>query len=352
MVVYGVGFRARLGVFFCVLLMFGIILFFASSVNKTNRRRRQVERELGEKEERYRELFDYSQGMICIHDLDGVLTTVNPAALRSLEYDASEMVGQPIANFMPYEHRVSVDSFLRQIETRGMAKGLLPVVAKSGKQLMWSYNSILVTTPGKQPYVIGHAQDVTELVAAQMKLKNISLTDDLTGLYNRRGFMSMAEQQLKLERHAGTARGLTMMFADMDGLKKINDVYGHEAGSDAIIALSKIINSALRDSDLVARWGGDEFVILTIGSRDEDADAITERIYRRLSEYNAGSDKPYRLECSIGIAPISLDSGCSFETMIARADSAMYAEKRRRKAGGGHVPPISISLPDVSSQLF
>lgn len=154
---------------------------------------------------------------------------------------------------------------------------------------MWRYDSIVVSEPDKEPYVIGHAQEVTELIAAQKQLKNLSLTDELTGLYNRRGFLTLAEQQIKLERHEGTARGLTLMFADMDGLKTINDVHGHEAGSDAIEALSRIFKAALRDSDIVARWGGDEFVILAIGSHDEDAELMTDRICRMIDEYNAES---------------------------------------------------------------
>lgn len=329
---YDPGFGAALSIFFSIVLMCGIVLFFSAAVHKTDRRRKRVEQELTEKEQRYRELFDYGQSMICIHDLEGILVTVNPATLSSLGYESGSMVGRSLREFLPVEHQAEFDAYLRQVENEGLASGFLALATKDGKQVIWRYQNILVSEPEKEPYVLGHAQDVTALIDAQTQLKNLSLRDELTGLYNRRGFLTLAEQQIKLERHERTARGLTLMFADMDGLKRINDVYGHEVGSDAIKELSKIFSSALRDSDLVARWGGDEFVVLAIGSQDADAELITERISRMISEYNAIGVRPYELACSIGVAPIPLDDNRSFESILAEADDAMYAEKRRRKA--------------------
>ena len=129
----------------------------------------------------------------------------------------------------------------------------------------------------------------------------------------------------------GTARGLSLMFADLDGLKRINDQYGHQAGSDAIVAFANVLRSALRSADLVARWGGDEFVILTIGTPGETSEMIIDRIHAKLHEHNSDSDAPYDLACSIGITPVPVEGGKSFETLIAEADQAMYNEKRRRK---------------------
>lgn len=332
---YDTGFGATLTVFFSVVLMFAIIYFYSETIHRVDQDRKRAEHDLAEKESRYRDLFDYSQGMICIHDLDGTLTTVNPAAAASLGYANDELTGKNLRDLLQEENRSEFDLYLRQIENEGIATGLLALVSKQGKQLVWRYNNILASEPGKEPYVLGHAQDVTELLAAQNALKNLSLTDDLTGLYNRRGFLTMAEQQIKLERHAGTARGLVLMFADLDGLKKINDTYGHEAGSDAIIEFSKVVKSALRTADLVARWGGDEFVILSIGSKDEHVGLMSQRIDDKLREYNSTSGKPYALACSIGLAPVPTEGNRTFESIIAEADKAMYAEKRRRKEKAG-----------------
>ena len=337
---YDTGFGSAVTIEVRVILEVGIVLFICFALLKADAKRKQIEQELGEKEQRYRELFDYGQSMICIHDLEGFLTTVNPAALNSIGYDREEVIGKNLCEFMPEELRPQFPAFLRRIENEGIANGTFALVAKNGKSLMWQYQSIMVSEPGQEPYVLGNAQDITKLVEATNQLKNLSLTDDLTGLNNRRGFQTLAEQQIRLERHLGTARGLRLMFADLDGLKRINDQYGHEAGSLAIRAFADVLRSTLRSADIVARWGGDEFVILTIGSLDETAEMIVDRIHKRVAHHNAESDAPYDLACSIGVTSVPVDGGQSFESLIAEADAAMYSEKRLRKLASIAPQPI------------
>lgn len=335
-----------------IVIMGWLVLVFSRATHRMDTRRTSVEHDLKVNEKRYHDLFEYSQGMICIHDLEGTLKTVNPAVLRSLGYESHEIVGRNLVEFMPAEKRSTYAAFFRKLENEGLADGVFNVISRTGRQLTWRYHSVLVTEEGEDPYVIGHAQDITELASVQEQLKNLALTDELTGLYNRRGFLTMADQQIKLERHQRTARGLALMFADIDGLKRINDKYGHDAGSDAILALATAIRSALRGADLVARWGGDEFVILAIGSRDEDSAVIAERIQGRIRDYNATSGKPYDLACSIGLAELPLDGSQSLDAVLADADYAMYHEKRRRKATADPAlsnlrgqRPLSVSPP-------
>lgn len=332
---FDTGFGAALSVFSSVVLMFAIIFYYSQTVHRVDMRRSRAEQNLADNESRYRDLFDHSQGLICIHNLKGILSTVNPAALTLLGYNAAEMVGRNLRDFVPDEYWPRFDAQLRVIEHEGIAAGLLSLIAKNGKKIVLRYHNVLVSEPDKEPYVLAHAQDVTELLKAQHALQNLSLTDELTGLYNRRGFLTLAEQQIKLERHEGTARGLVLMFADMDGLKQINDRWGHGAGSDAIVNFSKLLKSVLRSADLVARWGGDEFVILTIGSSDEGPDLMIDRIQNTLRRYNEESMLPYDLACSIGVAPVRVDDDMTFEQIIAEADAAMYEEKRRRKERTG-----------------
>ncbi len=341
---YDTGVGAALTIFVCVVSMCAIVLFLSTNIHKADTRQKQFEAELAEKEQRYRDLFDYGQSMICIHDLNGILLTVNPAALKSLGFEYDQLIGHNIRDFMPTELQHYFAGFLRQIEHQGLAEGTFELVANDGKRVVWKYQCVLVSEAGKEPYVLGNAQDITKLIDAKNQLKNLSLKDELTGLYNRRGFLTMADQQFKLERHDGTARGLTLMFADMDGLKKINDVYGHEAGSEAIRSLANIMRSALRESDLVARWGGDEFVILTIGSHNKHADLVSERINDMIDEFNETGDKPYQLACSIGLAPVPIVGNRSIENILADADKAMYEEKNRRKAGRDAEPNLYLPV--------
>jgi diguanylate cyclase (GGDEF)-like protein/PAS domain S-box-containing protein len=316
-------------------ILFAVILYYTATVRRIDRQRKKAEEELADRERGYRDLFDHGQGLICIHDVFGTITAANPAALLSLGYSKEEIIGQSLRELLHEEQRTGFDAYLRKVVHEGEADGLLSVLTKGGKTLFWRYHNVLVCEPDEEPYVLGHAQDVTQLIEAKNALKNLSLTDELTGLYNRRGFLTFAEQQVKLERHQSTARGLVLLFADLDGLKKINDTYGHEAGSEAIIAFSGILKSCLRASDLIARWGGDEFVILSIGSSDKNAGPILERINNGVSKYNAESDKPYKIACSIGFTKVEGGGWKSLECIIAEADTAMYAEKRIRKVKSG-----------------
>ena len=171
------------------------------------------------------------------------------------------------------------------------------------------------------------------LQEANKDLQNLSLTDDLTGLYNRRGFLFHAEQQLKLFRSRKTDRGLWVMLLDMDGLKNVNDTYGHAEGSWAIIELSKILKKTFRASDVVSRFGGDEFVVLIINTFDEVSEKIAERLQKQLDNFNAENEKPYAVNASFGLVPIEFDGKTTIEDSIKEADREMYRHKRSRKTG-------------------
>lgn len=163
------------------------------------------------------------------------------------------------------------------------------------------------------------------------QLQNLSLTDDLTGLYNRRGFLLHAEQQLKLFRSRRFEDGLWLMMADLDKLKPINDTYGHEEGSAAISKAAELLRQSFRDSDIIARLGGDEFAVLIINAVENSDRIIAERLQSNFDEYNAHSGKPYQLSISFGIVPIKSDAPASIEETMKNADEAMYEQKRAKK---------------------
>lgn len=171
------------------------------------------------------------------------------------------------------------------------------------------------------------------LKSANEELQNLSLTDDLTGLYNRRGFFFHAEQQLKLFRSRKSEdEGLWLMMIDLDGLKKINDTYGHEEGSFAIKKAGELLRGNLRDADVVARFGGDEFVAMMINVADSGSDKIHDRIETSFAAYNKTNEKPYKVAASCGMTEIRFDDDSSIEEIIREADALMYIQKRKRKA--------------------
>lgn len=335
---YGTGFGTTMSTFLIVTMMVAMVYFYSRKLHRADEERRAAEHELAKRESRYRDLFDYSQSIISTHDLQGNLLSVNKAFTESLGYPCEEIVGKRYEEFVLEKYRSEYPRYLRRIVNDGEAKGLATMVDSDGRTVVWQYNNVLISEPGLEPYVLGSAIDVTALMKVQNQLERTSLTDELTGLYNRRGFLTLVEQQLRLERHVSTARGLTLMFADMDGLKKINDTYGHEAGSEALQTLARVVKSVVRSGDIVARFGGDEFVILSIGANDENTEMMADRIQRSLDEYNSRSEKPYEVACSIGVIPVQLDGGQTLDEIIAQADEAMYAEKQRRKAGRTGTP--------------
>jgi diguanylate cyclase (GGDEF)-like protein len=170
-----------------------------------------------------------------------------------------------------------------------------------------------------------------ELEAANEEIRQLSLIDELTGLNNRRGFFVLSEQarnaaiRLKAQ--------VFLLFIDADGLKKVNDTLGHEAGDAMLRSLGQVLKATFRRSDIVARLGGDEFCVFGMHD-DGDASAAKQRLNEKLAAFNASQHGPYRLAASAGIFAFAADDPCSLEEVVARADKEMYAEKQARRSRG------------------
>lgn len=173
---------------------------------------------------------------------------------------------------------------------------------------------------------IRHAIERHRLFSA---LRSLSLIDDLTGLYNRRGFADLGEQYLKLARRSG--RGVTMVYLDLDRFKTINDSLGHHVGDRALIKVADILRATFRRSDIIARLGGDEFGILALEAADESSEALVERLRERVDDFNETSPEPYQLSVSVGMAHHDDDPRVRLEDLVEEADSAMYQEKNEKR---------------------
>lgn len=168
-----------------------------------------------------------------------------------------------------------------------------------------------------------------QLEHAEAELRILSLTDDLTELCNRRGFLIHAEQHFKTARR--TRKEFLLFYADMDGLKQINDTFGHEEGSRAIIRMAEILRKTFRDSDIIARPGGDEFTALVKDACPDMAGVISARLRENLQRYNAQCCHSYELSLSIGFVTVAPDVTTTLEEQIAKADRAMYEHKRSKR---------------------
>ena len=163
----------------------------------------------------------------------------------------------------------------------------------------------------------------------QTELANLALTDELTGLYNRRGFMALAERQLKLARRSG--RGMLLFMMDVDHLKQINDTLGHLEGDCALERTAEVLEETFRDSDVVARLGGDEFAVLAVEAAGHCEATIKARLFELLKFISAKQSR-YSISLSKGVARFDPDSPAMIADLMMKADQAMYEQKRQRLA--------------------
>lgn len=160
-------------------------------------------------------------------------------------------------------------------------------------------------------------------------LRNLSIIDELTNLYNRRGFSTLADYKMKLAKRE--RRDFLVFFIDLDEMKYINDKFGHNEGDSALSATAMILKKSFRDSDTIARVGGDEFAVLAFPAEEHDEDAIRDRIIERVVKYNNDSEKPYELSLSIGCVHNKIENQVTIDILLSKADENMYKNKRERK---------------------
>lgn len=160
------------------------------------------------------------------------------------------------------------------------------------------------------------------------ELRCLALTDDLTCLYNRRGFFAAAVQQLKLA--SRKEQSLLLLYCDVDNLKKINDSYGHREGDLALIRTADALEQAFRDSDILARLGGDEFVVLASEASTQSQEVLLRRLEKNLRKSNANESR-YKLSLSVGVARFDPKRAISLGELMAQADEAMYEQKRNHQ---------------------
>ncbi len=273
--------------------------------------RKRVVAALEASDRRFRQLFQYSLGLICTHDHDGVLYSVNPAAASSLGYSVGELLGRPLTDFMrPARHPAFRDYLLRVI-TRGTDAGVLELIGKDGAVHYWQYHNVL-DDEGEDPYILGHAQDITERYQHERKLRDWSTRDPLTGCLNRR---YLAELTDPLQESWGC------IAIDLDHFKQVNDTYGHQRGDEVLVAMSRYLTEHVRPGDAVVRAGGDEFLLLLRGA---DAEA-TGKIVARIEQDRATAPIGF----SLGVA--TFGNGVPLKQALADADRQLYATRAQRR---------------------
>ena len=224
------------------------------------------------------------------------------------------------------------------LELTGKAKVIRPnmsVIITTGFVDNFSYDKAIEAGASdfiKKPFTEKELIARIKHVKMQQEIRNLTLRDELTGIYNRRGFFALVEYQFNMAKRSKT--GLFMLYADLDNLKIINDTLGHQEGDRALIETADILRNNFRQSDIIARIGGDEFVVFPVGTSADCVDKILGRLEKALEAYNVENNSGYSLSISAGISFYDPELPCTIDDLLAAADRSMYERKINKPLPG------------------
>jgi len=280
-------------------------------------------------EEKYHSLVDSTDDSVYLIDRDYNYLFINKQHLLRLGLSEEQYMNRAYSEFhSPKE----TELFIQKADK----------VFKSGESFQYDYKSfrdgrcfLQTISPvrdlnNKTTSVTVISKDISMLKHAEEMLYSMSITDELTGLYNRRGFLALSEQQLKLA--ARDNKKMFLMSADLDFLKLINDTVGHTRGDMAIMSIANILKKSFRDSDIVARIGGDEFVVFGVNTPEINIETLVDRLRENINVHNYKSNEPLEeLSLSYGFASYDPEHPCSIEELLTNADKLMYEDKRKKR---------------------
>jgi diguanylate cyclase (GGDEF)-like protein len=256
----------------------------------------------------------------------GYKSVDNPTdmAILSMAVDSEALFRRGVRRWLPGGQNERIDD------------GFQALLSQANRELASLLRDVRTESHGTWPGDTG-SQPASELLMRavrcaakqymlQAELGNLALTDELTGLYNRRGFMALAERQLKIGRRSG--RGMLLFVMDVDRLKQINDSFGHFEGDRALKRTAEVLEKTFRDSDVLARLGGDEFAVLAVEASGHSEATIKRRLLECLKAIS--SDRSgYDISLSVGLARFDPCGRTSIGELLAKADQCMYEQKRR-----------------------
>lgn len=321
------------------LLVLSVALLSLAMAQKDVRGLEALSQELSAAERKFRKLAENASDLVLLIDPNGRVSYVSPSVRRLLGYEPEEFMRLDALVVLPEPGWSEATAWVREMTESGSKMGTrtLRYRRKDGGERWFDVSAnLLFDGPKSVPSVLLSARDIHERRLAQEALEvraetfeQLSTTDGLTGLLNRRGFMERA-----LEALMNTTGPRAVVFVDLDGLKGINDTLGHEAGDAAIVEAARLLRAVCRGADLVARLGGDEFAVFAGELTEVGYGKLRGRIEQALEERNAASGRAYQLAFSIGAAFYDPNLDDSLDALLKRADTIMYEEKRRRRELG------------------
>ncbi|HUW71524.1 MAG TPA: sensor domain-containing diguanylate cyclase [bacterium] len=300
--------------------------------------RRELSRVHAALEERERflaKVLELSPFIVYVYDLERGTTIYESNAITSiLGFGANEIkaIGdESFATLLHPEDRKRFAARARILRKMGDGKVTRLEYRVRDKSGVWHWHRLTDTVferkaNGEVRLALGTVQDISEEKSREALLKEASRVDELTGLHNRRSFGELADQHLR-----GSMRRnerFAILFFDLDHFKSINDRHGHAEGDEALRAAATILDGCFRADDIVARYGGDEFVALLSQANAEATASLVDRVRQAADAWNSRSGRPWRLEFSTGMALFDPASPQSMPDLMDRADKSMYRDKR------------------------
>src|SRR5580692_6715394 len=343
-----------------LLSLFGFcfIAIATAGLNRELSRRKQTEQAITAQKSLLQSILNTCNDAIVVADSTGTLILRNPAALR-MHTDRVDRVGEEVpgklgfyrsdeTTLFPYQdlplyralkgdHVDNVEVCLHpacEPEVRWALASSRPLVSEAKVLGAVVFYRDITERKELENKLARYTEELKssnmELQKAQIALEQLASADELTGLHNRRGFLALAEQSIRLAHRS--QKSFALVFADLDGLKKINDTLGHGEGDLAIVDAAYVLSDSFRASDVVGRLGGDEFAILMIDADEESARIVKKRLADKVNRLNADGNRPYTLSLSIGMLICNPGETAPLEDLLGRVDALMYEEKKKKGA--------------------
>ncbi|MGM0421372.1 MAG: sensor domain-containing diguanylate cyclase [Bacillota bacterium] len=286
---------------------------------------KETEQRLQEHQAYFKQLFNNSTEAICLLDNNHCVIQVNKKFEKLFGYKEDEIKGQNLDDFLlPIELKSKGRNYTEQVKKGGKVIDETVRMSKDGRGIDVFMQGFPINLPNGQIGIYALYTDISERKKKEREIRYLSFHDEMTGLYNRRYF------ETELERlESSRDLPIAIIIGDVDGLKIINDNYGHKSGDKFIKSAAKVLSGASRSEDIAARIGGDEYAVVLPATDAEAAAKYCQRIKDEIDKFNLKNYLPQKLSISLGYSVLEDDTQ-SLEDVFNQADQQMYINKGRK----------------------